>query len=175
MRCLQRQVIPHLDSVLRELPQGRYDTGDLGKDIIGQVADKNFEHHFRRGNGHLAPDIESHVAGRIRQLVKDLVHDPVSFPSYKATTTFHITRSVLTASSTRHIMFLPPHQMPSFLSQMMPSPLPSRMSNINAIHLSKKKSRLVTLRKNTWSCGPEMNNLLRRQPRKRRCLRKNIK
>ncbi|RYP03569.1 hypothetical protein DL764_005070 [Monosporascus ibericus] len=80
MACLQLQVIPHLDAALNKLPEGMYNTADLGKTIIGQVADKDFETHFRRGNGSLSHEMEINVATRIQQLVNQLI----KLPAYRA-------------------------------------------------------------------------------------------
>lgn len=77
MKCLRLQVIPHLDAALARLPQGVYDTAGLGTSIIGQVADKDFEYHFRRGNGRLAQEVESRVAIRIQNLVREHLKNPV--------------------------------------------------------------------------------------------------
>ena len=82
MRCLERQVIPHLDKALDRLPQNVYDARKLGKKIIGQVADRDLEYQFRRGEGRLADDVEARVATRIERLVNESIADPVSVLSY---------------------------------------------------------------------------------------------
>lgn len=85
MKCLRLQVIPHLDAALVRLPEGIYNIAQLGKTVIGQVADKDFEYHFHRGNGHLAEEVELHVASRIQHLVRDLIKDPVGSVSITST------------------------------------------------------------------------------------------
>ena len=82
MRCLNQQVIPHMDAALNQLPRGFYDIRRLGKEIISRIADRDLEYHFRCGGGKLADDVETHIVGRIQRLLEELIKDPVSFPPF---------------------------------------------------------------------------------------------
>ncbi|KAI1135295.1 WD40 repeat-like protein [Hypoxylon sp. FL0543] len=70
-KCLKAQVFPHVDRAVKNLDKDIYDVKKLGVRIIGTIADKDFERHFRNGNGHLTPDIEASVIIRIHELVKE--------------------------------------------------------------------------------------------------------
>ncbi|KAI0837345.1 WD40 repeat-like protein [Hypoxylon sp. FL0890] len=70
-KCLQSQVFPHLERAVKNLDKDVYDVEKLGGKIIGEIADKDFEHHFHNGNGRLTPDIEAFIIVRIHELVAE--------------------------------------------------------------------------------------------------------
>ncbi|OTA91402.1 hypothetical protein M434DRAFT_397241 [Hypoxylon sp. CO27-5] len=95
-KCLQSQVFPHLERAVKKLDKNLYDVEKLGGKIIGKIADKDFEHHFRNGKGRLTPDIEASVIVRIHELVTEYIKGnefrrhpitpvPVPQPFYKST------------------------------------------------------------------------------------------
>lgn len=77
-RCLQLQVFPHLEVATKRLDQNVYDVEKLGGRIIGRIANKEFERHFRDGNGKLASDIEVYLIVKIHQLVTEFTAGNVS-------------------------------------------------------------------------------------------------
>ncbi|XDG03352.1 hypothetical protein ABKA04_002967 [Annulohypoxylon sp. FPYF3050] len=64
-------VFPHLEVATKRLDQNVYDVEKLGGRIIGRIANKEFERHFRDGNGKLASDIEAYLIVQIHQLVTE--------------------------------------------------------------------------------------------------------
>ncbi|KAI1083839.1 hypothetical protein F5B20DRAFT_352284 [Whalleya microplaca] len=71
-KCLQAQVFPHLEREVAKLDKDVYDVEKLGGKIIGRIADKEFEQHFRNNNGRLPAEMEDNVISRIRNLVSEL-------------------------------------------------------------------------------------------------------
>ncbi|KAI0013310.1 hypothetical protein F4779DRAFT_625438 [Xylariaceae sp. FL0662B] len=71
-KCLQGQVFPHLERGLANLDKNIYDVEKLGGKIIGRIADKEFERHFRNGNGLLPAEVEETMASRIQSLMSEL-------------------------------------------------------------------------------------------------------
>ncbi|KAI1418212.1 WD40 repeat-like protein [Hypoxylon sp. FL1857] len=70
-KCLQTQVFPHLERAIKNLDDETYDLEKLGGKVIGKIADRDFERHFRNGNGRLTPDIEALIIIRIHELVAE--------------------------------------------------------------------------------------------------------
>ncbi|CAJ2511526.1 Uu.00g071510.m01.CDS01 [Anthostomella pinea] len=71
-RCLERQVFPHIDLEVQRLDKNIYDINKLGTKVVGQIVDKQFQQHYREGNGELSQAAVGAVAARARRLVVEL-------------------------------------------------------------------------------------------------------
>ncbi|KAI8964990.1 WD40 repeat-like protein [Daldinia sp. FL1419] len=70
-KCLQAQVFPHVDAAVKDLDRNVFDVEGLGGQVIGTLADDDFQRHFQEGKGRLPPNIEARVVERTYQLVAE--------------------------------------------------------------------------------------------------------
>ena len=75
--CLKKQVFPHVERALAELPEHRCNTQKIGTLAVAGLTGAQFTEEYKRGHGNLSAAFEIELAARARSEIMRLASLPV--------------------------------------------------------------------------------------------------